>query len=168
VTFWEVSLSDGLLETLETVLPQLIEARVVTEDIDLEALKANIAAEVQESHFRWLDRGRSAPGSGSEEGPGICVRTGRKTAGFTHSKVRRRLRPSFFTGNKSWVPHSSPVFGLEWDTTAPDASVVCHSTLRAPYPTQAQKQGLNGAPNFCYRGRVMVTIRAQGPVLKES
>jgi hypothetical protein len=20
-----------------------------------------------------------------------------------------------FTGNKGWVPHSSPVFGLEWD-----------------------------------------------------
>jgi hypothetical protein len=25
-----------------------------------------------------------------------------------------------FTGNERWVPHSSPVFGLEWDTTALD------------------------------------------------
>ncbi len=46
------TLSDWMVETLETVLPQLIKAGVVTEEIAMEALKANIAAEVQASHFQ--------------------------------------------------------------------------------------------------------------------
>jgi ubiquinone/menaquinone biosynthesis C-methylase UbiE len=46
------TISDWLVETLETTLPQLIKARVITEQIDIEALKADIADEVQESHLQ--------------------------------------------------------------------------------------------------------------------
>jgi ubiquinone/menaquinone biosynthesis C-methylase UbiE len=46
------TISDWLVETLETVLPQLINAREVTEEIAMEALKANIAADVLESQFQ--------------------------------------------------------------------------------------------------------------------
>jgi 2-polyprenyl-3-methyl-5-hydroxy-6-metoxy-1,4-benzoquinol methylase len=46
------TISDWMVETLETALPQLIEAEVITEEIDIEALKANIAAEVQEYHLQ--------------------------------------------------------------------------------------------------------------------
>jgi SAM-dependent methyltransferase len=47
------SLSDWFVGTLETVLPQLIKARAVTEEIAMEALKANSAAtEIEDSHTR--------------------------------------------------------------------------------------------------------------------
>jgi hypothetical protein len=42
----------GWVETLETVLPQLIKAGVITEEIDIDALKANIADEVQEARLQ--------------------------------------------------------------------------------------------------------------------
>jgi ubiquinone/menaquinone biosynthesis C-methylase UbiE len=46
------SITDWAVETLETVLPQLIKARAVREEIAIEALKANMAADVQASHFQ--------------------------------------------------------------------------------------------------------------------
>ena len=58
------TLSDWMVETLETMLPQLIKAGVITEEIDIEALKANIAAEVQESHLQVVGPAQTAPGSG--------------------------------------------------------------------------------------------------------
>ncbi len=45
-------LSDWVVDTLETVLPQLIKSGAVTEEITMEVLKANIAADVQASHFQ--------------------------------------------------------------------------------------------------------------------
>jgi ubiquinone/menaquinone biosynthesis C-methylase UbiE len=46
------TISDWLVETLETVLPQLIKARTVTEEISMEGLRANIAADLLESQFQ--------------------------------------------------------------------------------------------------------------------
>jgi ubiquinone/menaquinone biosynthesis C-methylase UbiE len=46
------TLSDWMVETLETTLPQLIKAGVITEEIDIEALRANIADEVREARLQ--------------------------------------------------------------------------------------------------------------------
>jgi ubiquinone/menaquinone biosynthesis C-methylase UbiE len=46
------TISDWMVETLETVLPQLVRTGVITEEIDTEALKANIADEVQEARLQ--------------------------------------------------------------------------------------------------------------------
>jgi ubiquinone/menaquinone biosynthesis C-methylase UbiE len=46
------TLTDWMVETLETVLPQLMKAKVITEEIDIEALKADIADEVQKAHLQ--------------------------------------------------------------------------------------------------------------------
>ena len=40
------------LETLETTLPQLIKAGVITQEIDIEALRADIADEVREARLQ--------------------------------------------------------------------------------------------------------------------
>jgi hypothetical protein len=47
------TLTDWMVDTLETVLPQLSKARIVTEGIaSMEALKAQIKADVLESRFQ--------------------------------------------------------------------------------------------------------------------
>jgi hypothetical protein len=74
-------------------------------------------------------------------------------------------------GNKSWVPHSSPVFGLEWDTP--------HSTTRRPPSCPNEKKrndeccgiplkpkpGLNGAPSLrCQWSKIRTSATATNPV----
>lgn len=46
------TITDWMVETLETTLPQMIKAGVITEEIDIEALKGNIADEVQAYHLQ--------------------------------------------------------------------------------------------------------------------
>ena len=46
------SITDWMVETLETVLPQLIKAGVITKEIDIEALRADIADEVREARLQ--------------------------------------------------------------------------------------------------------------------
>jgi ubiquinone/menaquinone biosynthesis C-methylase UbiE len=46
------TLSDWMVETLETTLPQLIKAGVITQEIDIEALRADIADEVREARLQ--------------------------------------------------------------------------------------------------------------------
>jgi hypothetical protein len=52
---------------------------------------------------------------------------------FTDAKVGCRPRIVISTGAHRWVPHSSPVFGLEWDTQHSECAVsFCPSDLTGP------------------------------------
>jgi hypothetical protein len=49
----DCTLSDWLVDTLESVMPHLIKARTMPKAIpSIEALKAQIAADVRETHFQ--------------------------------------------------------------------------------------------------------------------